>query len=695
MGDGRTDKITAEKAKPPGKKAADPEPPLLIPTGDTFGSLSGTRLAGNVPWMPVPEAHHPAELASQAALGARRPDALQTTATTDVQRTADAEHYSSRTTTGIGGNHGAIQTSTAIDLSITAEDPHARVMSQELDIPHDVRLYPVQIAYRRELNYMDREGRVLRAEVEVLLGMEHDTWNRQNLVRIGDPSFADLANLRADRATAHVFLDGGNAEAKRYFGYTIIEGDSTSMAEMVPRLRVRVTGVENPLVYDAVPGFVPVAATAGEQFTAIRDDLIRSFDAAHREQAEADAKAAAERNKKHHGPFARAGLAMLGAVAAVAEGLKESVLSIADFQRLFWLRMPGRITGLWDYEPEMWSQAGKAAEQGATSGDIARGMVKNIIETPERWRKAAEADDPYQFGKESMQLYMLGRSGYSAAKGTAGMAFNAGVRQLAKAGSVGWRAAAFIRTQQVRLAYRFGGNLRGMVFPRPGRPRIDYDPVLNHVAQYDPNFHLITVGELAFSPVRGMWPNLPPGNFRMRVGNFLRGNLLGRSVRHEAQHAMQHAFDPMNPAWRTAPPSYFQNPLEFTQPGSVLPGAWNTQLGAPVGPIPRAIGGTVLAPSMIDVGGGGGGPGPAPSLVPQPTDDDHAAARAMMQRAMLITTRAAAEARIDTEPLVAVLDGTGRLLVGEDAIAGGVWFVFGNEEHSYVVPAYVLDQAER
>src|SRR5690606_28595783 len=94
----------------------------------------------------------------------------------------------------------------------------------------------------------------------------------------------------------------------------------------------------------------------------------------------------------------------------------------------------GIATGWYEYEHEVASGIGMAAEQGQSTGDIFRNMGRGIIETPGRVWDAAERGDWFGFGSESMNLYMLGRGGYSAARGGASFAFNRSVGALGRLG---------------------------------------------------------------------------------------------------------------------------------------------------------------------------------------------------------------------------------------------------------------------
>ena len=52
----------------------------------------------------------------------------------------------------------------------------------------------------------------------------------------------------------------------------------------------------------------------------------------------------------------------------------------------------------------------KAAEQGATTGELLKGMVTGIIETPSRFLKACEDGDWKAIGRETLNLYFLAKT---------------------------------------------------------------------------------------------------------------------------------------------------------------------------------------------------------------------------------------------------------------------------------------------
>lgn len=67
------------------------------------------------------------------------------------------------------------------------------------------------------------------------------------------------------------------------------------------------------------------------------------------------------------------------------------------------------------YEPSFVSDTAKAAEKGATTTDLLKGMVKGLLETPERLWKAIQDGDWEAIGRETANLYLLAKTGKDGA----------------------------------------------------------------------------------------------------------------------------------------------------------------------------------------------------------------------------------------------------------------------------------------
>jgi RHS repeat-associated protein len=127
----------------------------------------------------------------------------------------------------------------------------------------------------------------------------------------------------------------------------------------------------------------------------------------------------------------RALLAVGGALYTVANIFIEAVKQVYDMVGLA-VACFGKWTGWYDYDHEVASGIGMAAEAGMGTGDILYNMGKNIIETPKRLLDAAERGDYWAFGSEAMNIYMLGKSAYGIARSIPRLA--GGIRNFGRAG---------------------------------------------------------------------------------------------------------------------------------------------------------------------------------------------------------------------------------------------------------------------
>lgn len=276
----------------------------------------------------------------------------------------------------------------------------------------------------------------------------------------------------------------------------------------------------------------------------------------------------------------RALMAMAGAVYSIANIFIEAGKQVYDMVGLG-AQCFGIATGWYEYEHEVASGIGMAAEQGQSTGDIFRNMGRGIIETPGRAWDAAERGDWFGFGSESMNLYMLGRGGYSAARGGASFAFNRSVGALGRLGprGVAWRAS--IRNWQVQ---RIGAavnrrlNLRPTTTWRYGGEGRAYGSYSRTVGA--PELGRITINEGSFTPsLTHRLPSLRgPYAFYTRLGisRLLRGRSSYTTPMHEGWHAAQHL---RHTGWFEGIPrvkgGYNRYPHEFTQGLQPMMGAHN------------------------------------------------------------------------------------------------------------------------
>jgi hypothetical protein len=99
-----------------------------------------------------------------------------------------------------------------------------------------------------------------------------------------------------------------------------------------------------------------------------------------------------------------------GAVSAVVDPVVEAGKQVVDLGQI-----AAHYATFTHYQPSFISNTGKAAEQGATTSELLSGMLKGLIETPERLWKAIENDDWEAIGRETANLYMLAKAGKQGA----------------------------------------------------------------------------------------------------------------------------------------------------------------------------------------------------------------------------------------------------------------------------------------
>lgn len=94
-----------------------------------------------------------------------------------------------------------------------------------------------------------------------------------------------------------------------------------------------------------------------------------------------------------------------GAAEAVVGPLVEAAKEAVDLAQINL-----HIVSFGKYEPKFISDMAKAAEQGATTGELLKGMVTGLLETPSRFLKAVEDGDWEAIGRESVNLYLLAKA---------------------------------------------------------------------------------------------------------------------------------------------------------------------------------------------------------------------------------------------------------------------------------------------
>jgi len=294
-------------------------------------------------------------------------------------------------------------------------------------------------------------------------------------------------------------------------------------------------------------------------------------------------------------------MAMAGAVTSVANIFIEAGKQLYDMAGLL-TQSIGIATGWYDYEHDVASAIGHAAQSGQGTLDIFANMGRGIVEAPGRAWSAAESGDWYGFGSESMNVYMIGRGGYSLARGSASFAFNRSVAATGAAGTslvskfggsttrmgtgltrlgqkgIGLRSS--IRDWQTqRLGARINRKL-----DLPDEIQWQYGGTSSKFGTYkfrpnQPGKGKIIIYEKSFTP--SLLHRLPTKgpyarNTRLGISRMLRGRSSHTTPLHEGWHAYQHIHQ-IN--WVKSivknRPTYSKNPAEFTQGPQPLMGAHN------------------------------------------------------------------------------------------------------------------------
>src|SRR5829696_3961185 len=99
-----------------------------------------------------------------------------------------------------------------------------------------------------------------------------------------------------------------------------------------------------------------------------------------------------------------------GAISAVVDPLVEAGKQVIDLGQI-----AAHYATFTHYQPSFISNTGKAAEQGATTSELLKGMLKGLVETPERLWTAIQNDDWEAIGRETANLYMLAKTGKQGA----------------------------------------------------------------------------------------------------------------------------------------------------------------------------------------------------------------------------------------------------------------------------------------
>lgn len=141
-----------------------------------------------------------------------------------------------------------------------------------------------------------------------------------------------------------------------------------------------------------------------------------------------------------------------GAISAVVDPIVEAGKQVVDFGQ-----MALHFASFTYYEPSFISDVGKAAEKGATTSDLLKGMAKGLVETPERLWKAIQKDDWEAIGRETANLYMLAKAGKQGAAKAAPWIALVRARAAGLRGGISARAALAVRkiARDTKLVIRF------------------------------------------------------------------------------------------------------------------------------------------------------------------------------------------------------------------------------------------------
>lgn len=141
-----------------------------------------------------------------------------------------------------------------------------------------------------------------------------------------------------------------------------------------------------------------------------------------------------------------------GAISAVVDPVVEAGKQVVDLGQI-----AAHFLSFTHYQPSFISNTGKAAEQGATTSELLSGMLKGLIETPERLWKAIENDDWEAIGRETANLYMLAKTGKQGAAKAAPWIALVRARAAGLRGGMAPQAALAVRSiaRDTQLVIRF------------------------------------------------------------------------------------------------------------------------------------------------------------------------------------------------------------------------------------------------
>ena len=185
----------------------------------------------------------------------------------------------------------------------------------------------------------------------------------------------------------------------------------------------------------------PADGSAGQAFQNLLEQLIdarsRAIDAAPPEK----------------GVLEIVSLVGKGLFSTIVDPIIEGGKQLVDLVQI-WLHFQTSGT----YEPKFISDMAEAANQGQDTGDILKGMVVGLLETPKRWMEAVEAGDWEAIGRETANLYILAKGGLEGAAKARTMIRWARARGIGLRGGIGvdaaLQAASLAREKGLIIVFR-------------------------------------------------------------------------------------------------------------------------------------------------------------------------------------------------------------------------------------------------
>lgn len=384
-------KPATKTKKPDSKKntgaATNTTTPVILPTYMKMGSASSDHKQSRPHPVFVPSSDELLSAHQQsldASLLKSRPNAADSILAANYGASGEVQWLD--VSASIAGENGALQMKDTFIFDPTAAPEDVMLTHDELDLPPEFGRtdpYPIQFYFKREVSYADKKGRILSMEYVVTMGFTVETWRKEAGILLDTSSnnqWHRLRYMQADEASATLLIDGQGLTGQSYIAHGFADGFAMVFDQLGLSLN---TGLMDLKELDITMLARPETG-AGYQFGKLHAWLD------HVDH---------ERWKKAHPDkpwYEDVGDFMVGAGKSVYNNTIGAVyqagLQLSDMQRL-WLAVVLKKTGIADYNPSMWSDMGKAAEQGATTTDLLVGMVEGTVLAPYRFVKAVERGD--------------------------------------------------------------------------------------------------------------------------------------------------------------------------------------------------------------------------------------------------------------------------------------------------------------